>query len=479
MKKNLLFLYLLICCFLPCLAQNEGNFWYFGNKVGLDFNGGCDPIVVTDGEIDGYEGCATISDRTTGQLLFYTNSVNVWDKNGDLMNNGPLVFNGRTITQVTIVPHPGDDSIYYIITSEIQSFSGEGLVAHGIDLRLNGGVGGLSFSDSLLHATPMSEKVVPVRHANGTDIWIIAHEANSNHFVAYLLTAAGFNMTPVVSAIWKVYSPANYDAIGEMRVSPDGTKLAAVTLTQPNVELFDFDNATGIISNLIVLPENGGYDSLGNNSGFYGVSFSPNSQVLYASKWIAGNTPATLMQYDISSGDSATISASRVDVFTSMTKNSYGLKIAPNGKIYRGQNNNYLGVINFPDSLGMACGYMDNGLLLNVTSDTWGLNNLMETQTYCTPPTAIRDPKIETMSVSAHPNPASGTVAIEYSLPIGVSNGEIVFFDMAGHEMRRFGIDHSATRLFVSTTEIPAGTYLYQLQAQGDGSTAKRMVVIK
>ena len=48
------------------ISQKQANIWYFGNGGGLDFNNQCNPLVLTDGAIQGYEGCATISDKNTG-----------------------------------------------------------------------------------------------------------------------------------------------------------------------------------------------------------------------------------------------------------------------------------------------------------------------------------------------------------------------------------------------------------------------------
>ena len=125
MKKYLMFITLLP---LICHGQKQANIWYFGNDgAGLDFNSGCIPTVLTNGQINGFEGCATISDKSTGQLLFSTNSEWIWNRNQDTIPNSHLIPNGNTITQVMIIQKPGFDSLYYIITSEVQAYSGQDL----------------------------------------------------------------------------------------------------------------------------------------------------------------------------------------------------------------------------------------------------------------------------------------------------------------------------------------------------------------
>ena len=61
-----------------------------------------------------------------------------------------------------------------------------------------------------------------------------------------------------------------------MKVSPDGTKLGiAGYFGSGTVELFDFNAATGVVSNPITLT------GPWTNNLPYGLEFSPNSQVLY------------------------------------------------------------------------------------------------------------------------------------------------------------------------------------------------------
>lgn len=367
-------------------SQKQANTWYFGKGAGLDFNDSCQVNVLTDGKIDGFEGCASISDRTTGQILFYTNSDTVWNRNHIAMPNGHMVGNGSTITQVMIIEKPGSNSTYYIITSDVQAQIFNGLLVHEIDMNLNAGLGGLTFKDSLLYGPPLTEKITAVRHANGSDIWVLAHEYNSNDFLAFLFTSSGFSTTPVISSIGKVHGdPSTVDAIGEMKASPNGSKIAVVTSHHPDIELFDFNRSTGQITNQILLPENGGYSLSGNPCGLYGLSFSANSKMLYATTWNLPSlgAPGLVIQYDVSSNDSATIDNSRVDVFTG-TKSLFSLKLAPDRKIYVGQQaSNYLDVINFPDSAGLACGYAINGIYLDGKIGWWGLNNVMEYNYYC------------------------------------------------------------------------------------------------
>ncbi len=69
MKKGIL-LALILCLAQVCLAQKEGNIWYFGLKAGLDFN--TSPPTPLTGMLNTGEGSSSIADPVTGQLLMYT-----------------------------------------------------------------------------------------------------------------------------------------------------------------------------------------------------------------------------------------------------------------------------------------------------------------------------------------------------------------------------------------------------------------------
>jgi hypothetical protein len=78
-----------------------------------------------------------------------------------------------------------------------------------------------------------------------------------------------------------------------------------------------------------------------------------------------------------------------------------------------------------------------------------------------------------------YPNPNNGSTKIDYTLPPGANEGEIVFYSLQGNEVKRFKVDRTFNTLLISTKDIAAGTYYYQLQTAGESSGGKKMVVIK
>src|SRR5207253_11340342 len=121
--------------------------------------------------------------------------------------------------------------------------------------------------------SPVSEKLTAVKHSNNRDYWVITHKWDSDGFYAYQVTAAGVSRQPIVSNVGTAHKGKNKEAIGAMKVSPDGKKIALALWRDSNkFEVFDFNASTGKISNPISFDH---YDEA------YGVEFSPDGTKLY------------------------------------------------------------------------------------------------------------------------------------------------------------------------------------------------------
>ena len=81
--------------------QARFNNWYFGNKAGVSFASGS-PVVLTNGQMVTTEGCASMSDAS-GNLMFYTNGISVWNSNHLVMTNGTGLTGHALSTQSGII----------------------------------------------------------------------------------------------------------------------------------------------------------------------------------------------------------------------------------------------------------------------------------------------------------------------------------------------------------------------------------------
>jgi hypothetical protein len=95
-----------------------------------------------------------------------------------------------------------------------------------------------------------------------------------------------------------------------------------------------------------------------------------------------------------------------------------------------------------------------------------------------TPPLSVADSVNHSNQLSPFPNPASTSVTIPYQLPAGENSGEIIFYDTMGQEVKRFKVDNQFKDIIISTQDMAAGTYYYQLQTKAGNQGTKTLVVI-
>ncbi len=363
MKKILLLLIFCTALFsVNSFAQKQAVKWYFGNNAAMDFLSGT-PVPFSGSAMTMLEGVASIAD-TAGNTLFYTNGYKVWNKNNLQMPNGTgLLGDNNSAQAAIIVPWPGNPNQYFIFTTPTW---GTGELRYSVvDMTLLGGLGDVTSKNVALFSNS-TEKVTAVYHANGTDIWVIGHEWLTNNFYSYLVTAAGVNTTPVITSSGTIAS-GTLGFAGYMKASHKGHKLAyACTVGMDLVELFDFDNATGIPSNPVTI------NSIDNA---YGLEFSPDDSKLYVTE----ENPQIICQWDVNAGSAAAIIASQVNLTGSGGDAFAALQLGPDGKIYMANRfSNKIGVINLPNAAGTACNFTDDVITLTSGSNQYGLPNYFQ-----------------------------------------------------------------------------------------------------
>lgn len=415
-------------------SQKEANVWYFGTNAGMNFNTGS-PVALTDGLATGESSC--ISD-SNGNLLFYTNGINVWNKNHNVMPNG----DGLEIYGVNIiVPQPGNPSVYYIFGT---NFYGDTAIFgySVVDMNLAGGLGGVVTKNSQI-LTSVCTKVAVVKHANSVDYWVIIHQWGSNAFYSYLLNSMGINNAPVVSNIGSVHSGLG---IGWLKASPKGNRLALAKLIDDIYEVYDFDNSTGNVSNVITLNA-----MLGNS---YGVEFSSDGNKLYVS-----HDPGTfnrIYQYDLLSAD---INGSKSPIVASMNNGSGGgLQLGPDGKIYFARTGSqYLGVINNPNADIAGCNYVHDGFYLG--GKTGGIDlSYFVADYFSTLSTGVE--YLENKSFELLPNPFSNYTTFQFFELLPTQDLTFILTDVLGREVKKI-TNISSKEFIFHRNEISSGLYYF------------------
>lgn len=391
MKKLILISLFCILHFAFCIAQNNPDIkrtwhWYFGDKAGIDFSGG-NAVAVLDGQLQTFEGSSTISD-TSGNLLFYTNGITVWNSVHDTMINGDGLLGAESASQTAIfIPKPGDPNIYYLFT--VGSFFKKNPYScyyHIIDKTLDNGKGAITSKNNLLYNNYVSEKLTAIKDYNGIDWWVLFHDwyNNGSNFLAYHVTDNGVDTVPIISQVGHVLDW--YSSLGNIKASINGNKIAMTTGGGYNdFQIFDFNNLTGIVSNPITIHVNS-YDSL-----LYGLTFSPNTTKLYVTKGANDISPpdplsrGEIYQYDLMAGTALDIEQSKTIIYSDSLVSYGGIVLGPDGKIYIGYANlfitnesEWLDVIKYPENPAASCDFIRNDFYLGGRTNRFGMPNICD-----------------------------------------------------------------------------------------------------
>jgi PKD repeat protein len=355
----------------PTLEAQQGNQWYFGHLAGLNFN--TNPTAALfDGQLNTLEGTSSVSDEN-GNILFYSDGTQVWNRNGDPMpNGGGLKGHVSSFQNSIIVPQPGNANIFYLFTTDaIENNGGNGYNYSIVDMTKDNGFGDITTKNVLLSG-PSSERITAITGSDYKSYWVITNEYNSNIFRAYKIDCIGLNPNPVVSTVGRVMNESIYSNIGVMRVSGDGKLLLQTNahgrpLTTPTdefVQLFDFNNATGQITNPREIP-------LTNDGYYWGGEFSPDSKMLY----LVNPFSKAVHQFDLSSGNIATIISSK-QILPVTDGSLAAIAMGPDQKLYLATGGrSYLHVINDPNNPGTSCSLVLKQQQLSPRNAQLGLPN--------------------------------------------------------------------------------------------------------
>lgn len=365
MSRYLIFI-VCLCYSAFAKAQLESSYWYFGINAGIDFSSGT-PQPLADGQILTLEGCATISDRA-GNLLFYTDGTSVYNRNHVLMPNGTdLKGDSSSTSSAIVVPTPSDPNRYYIFTVDTDDNryrNNEGMFYSVVDMNLDNGNGDVDVFEKNINLLALtSEKLTSVKNATDDGYWILTQF--ENRFYAYELTSSGLNTSPIVSTVDPFIelitsSITNVDVSamrGYIKLNSAGDKLVAAHFSNNSTSefsgitdvttarslaynnggelyLYDFDNATGIVSNPVPLAtkQDGG--------SYYGVEFSSDNRYLYteadylipSTSQVVNLDRAEIQRFDLTSSN---IAASKTVLYTDPINTLRGaLQIGLDGNIY-------------------------------------------------------------------------------------------------------------------------------------------------
>ena len=392
MRKALLLLSF-IFFFFPAISQREWSNWYFGSDNLLTFKNGYpelvhgfvqrpaqyDPFSYYDVAL-AFRESISYSDPATGNMRFLVSAGLAFGSDYEAFPATRAQRLRACIEDVNayhIIPFHNNPDKFYII--QFQDCIGDllaqqtglqvkcpnsfGLAYSIVDMRLNNGLGDLSTINQQITSN-LSGQMTTVKHSNGNDVWVIVHPYNSDVFSARLVTDNGIG-TAVNTNIGPMVKGSYANHAGLLTASRNGKMLAGFSAATQSLQLMDFDNTTGQLSNYRTLPFKGYITSM---------QFSPDDSKLYYSALIS------VYQYDLSQPD---IGSTLTEVVNN-GGNMRSLQLATDGKIYVSSLNfpdgntshDYIGIIQCPNLPQYACNLEPKGFLASGLNSMTLINDL-------------------------------------------------------------------------------------------------------
>ena len=383
--RKLLFLLLLFS--LSAYGQKRNNIWCFGDSAGINFNFSIPQTFTSQCNT---RGSATSISDTSGNLILYTaetpwgtntKRTRVFNNQNQIIQNGDSIVGLGWYKEHVIIPNPGNPNQFYLFSAGVTS--DYGLYYSIIDMSLNGGLGAVIQKNIQLLPYQIQDGVQGIKHGNGSDWWIFCHrwDIDDNHIYRFLIGPAG-----ITGPFIQTLADTSLGSFFNLTFSPTGHQ-AAITDYAGLFQLFDFDRCTGEFS---VNPMYNFTTSSTNYYDFWSSAFSPDENFLYI-----GTSEVISYLFQLNLNDSDPWSTrDTLWIENSMIGTGGYLRLAPDNKIYYacawydGVHYNYpypdsahytenenLGVINQPDSLGAQCNFQPYSFYLGGNRCYWGLPN--------------------------------------------------------------------------------------------------------
>ena len=386
-RKAILFILILFCHAALFSQVKRGNVWVTGhNGSKINFN---TPTISTSANNFPLKyfsaGNSCISD-TNGNLILASDGFNIYDSTGQWLLDGDTIVptayylakNGHSINSQTSIFLPKDSNQYYFITSSFSDSQHIDCITNNncyhdlllynvIDMNANGGMGKVvqRMVPACSSAHFRKTQMIPCRHGNGKDWWLLKNEGDYGDVHTFL-----FTQDNVFDKGIQMFNQPNWgpwDIRGQSTFNSDGSRFATTSHGSCTglVFLADFDRCHGVLSNPSVLQMPWGsqqmpWDTTLQERLSTGLCFSPNGNFLYViSNW-------NIYQYDLL--DNSWFHVSGIDTSAEAFMQYETAYKGPDNKIYVG---NFHGLskqmsrIDNPDVKGAGCNFCPRCLRLD------------------------------------------------------------------------------------------------------------------
>ncbi|MBK7232152.1 MAG: hypothetical protein IPH93_07780 [Saprospiraceae bacterium] len=264
---------------LTLSAQLYDNTWMMGccysenqrlnGGINLRFDRGFSDTSYFSRTISFNRTSMSISNPNNGDILFYSNGCDIYNKNDQVMDGGLEINPGIPYIQVckqttlgyylakggAILEWPDRPTEFAVIHRAYKNSGIGDTVDHlyysSVDLNKNAGLGRVIKKNVILYQGDMYKRHFDiVKHANGRDWWIITYKVKSDTALTFLLQPDGFKGPFKQSFPIERYEE---DFTPNSAISNDGTIIARI---DPFIGIFlsSFNRETGIFSTLKKYP---------------------------------------------------------------------------------------------------------------------------------------------------------------------------------------------------------------------------------
>jgi Secretion system C-terminal sorting domain len=483
-------------------AQKSNYAWAFGDSAGIDFTNLSNPQPIETG-MRSRGSCVSIAD-TSGNLLFYANTraslpgytTKVYNKLNQEMSNGYNVAGRGWYKELLIIPMPDNFNKYYLFTLSISTIIG--LYYSVVDMSLNNGLGDVIVKNVKLHGVWMADCINAIKHANGRDWWIFMRTTQNNYddkYYKYLVTPFGIDSLPA-----QQIGTGSGTGFIEFKWNKNGDRLAMVNF-DGLIELYDFDRCSGMLSNPVTIRQQVMVSPV---PSINFCEFSASGNFLYVSANPGQPDSSRLIQIDLRNYPN-NITQDTLWATFEPKYTAGALKRGPDDKIYfscayvGSTGNNYpyadtmynqynmnLGVINSPDSLGLACDFQPWSFYLGGKRTYWGLPNNPDydmgpvvgsiCDSLSTGIASINDTKGVIQKV--FPNPNSGAFYLELKQTF-MEEVYAELYSLQGQLCARQLLDNTHYTTAIRFDAVQAGVYILKLRSPNSNLGTMKVIITK
>jgi hypothetical protein len=482
------------------LGQARNANWVFADGMWMSFTDSS--MAMQPSPYSGPPRSSCISD-TAGQFLLLVDNTGVRNALFDLLPGASAAELGWTAPAANfmILPKPGMEGRYLILINEGPPSSRAGYAE--VDVHANAGAGA-AIGATTWYMDHTTAKLTATTDAAEQGYWIVQHADSGDAFRVFHLTGQGLAPESVNSHAGRAYladtpNHINADRWGQMKLSTQGDKLAAIT-NGPNLdtnalELFHFDRANGTLAYWTRI---GSRVNRLDSAGLLGISmmsfvfpfmcdmeFDRDGAHLYVVR--SDTIPPNLYSFQISleDPDSAAIALSALPLqgYGSYYNTGYDpqgslMLLGMNGRLYSrdvmysaGQNH-ILEWVNLPTQMSYVSGpdaapLPDFGWTTHppYAANIGGFPNLCKRFLDSAPlATGIRAEPPETV-LRVRPNPVAGQALLEVSGPVRPTS--VRWHDILGHVVHEAPVAFYGPSLVLDRKGLPAGMYIVEPMAKG------------